>query len=182
MIRFDLKKKKRETLFIFSTANSRRNQNCHCSSSKTQQIWKTPIAACINAGHTLDPRRQILLQKATTHATDRSHQIIFSGASTGPQQTCDFSNQISITNPQTQLPTKPITTNIDSWFTAVKAGSATDRHLPPSTVLSPSAATTYPLINRLPSNSDTTTPFIAPPVPSRITEPRFLRHRRQQRQ
>jgi len=46
------KKKKRETLFIFSTANSRRNQNCHCSSSKTQQIWKTPIAACINAGHT----------------------------------------------------------------------------------------------------------------------------------
>jgi len=40
-------------MFIFSTANSRRKQNCHCHcSSKTQQIWKTPIAACINAGHT----------------------------------------------------------------------------------------------------------------------------------
>jgi hypothetical protein len=49
-------------------------------------------------------------------------------------------------------------------------------------VLSPSAATTYPRFNKLPSNSDTTAPFIALPVPSRITEPRFLRHRRQQRQ
>ena len=29
-----------------------------------------------------DPCRQILLQKATLHASDRSHQIIFSGAST----------------------------------------------------------------------------------------------------
>jgi hypothetical protein len=37
-------------------------------------------------------------------------------------------------------------------------------------------------INKPPSSSDTTAPSLAPPGPSRITKPRFVRHRRQQRQ
>ncbi|KAJ6874456.1 hypothetical protein NC652_034212 [Populus alba x Populus x berolinensis] len=44
--------------------------------------------------------------------------------------------------------TKLITSNTDSWFTAAKAGSVTDLHLPPSTVPSPLAAATDPCINR----------------------------------
>ena len=56
-------------------------------------------------------------------------------------------------------------------------GRATYLYLQPSTVPLPSAATTDPHINRPSSSSDTTTLFIAPPIPNRITEPRFLRHR-----
>jgi len=102
---FDLKKKSPIVLI-------EKKKGKHCSSSPQQTAAKIKIvtihhqnsANLENADCSVhqrrshqDPRRQILLQKATPHATDRSHQIVFSGASTGPQQTCGFSNQISIT-------------------------------------------------------------------------------------
>jgi len=59
-------------------------------------------------------------------------------------------------------------------------GNATDLYLPPSTVPSPSTIATDPRINGPPSSSDTITPFLTPPVPSRIRDPLFLHRRRRQ--
>ena len=80
-----------------------------------------------------NPRRQILLQKATLHASDRSHQIIFNGASTADLR-LQLPSPSTISNRQsnrTSRRTKPITANVDSWFTAAPATPSLNNHQDP---------------------------------------------------
>lgn len=115
----------------------------HCSSSPpaSRRRTSTPPSPEVRSGV---PNNN---QKPTT-ALHSTHGERF--PDNRPQQTLGFSNQISSTDHQTQ----PTTHHSQRRLVVPRSkGNATDLHLPPSTVPSPSEAASDPRINWPPSTA-----------------------------
>jgi hypothetical protein len=97
--------KKRKHCSSFPQANSRRNQNCHCSSSTTAISSGALAISGASANHNSRPTTT----EKTTTSSHRSTPIYYlqHRSIAPPQQTFDFSIQTSVTNHQSQPPTNP---------------------------------------------------------------------------
>jgi hypothetical protein len=149
------------TTAIFSSGASANHSSRPTTEKTCTSVSQSDRQFYINADHS---------QRSQPRHKYTSIYCLQQPATSQPQQVFVFSNPNQRYKPS-------VATTIDSHPPATAPVA-----MPPSTVPSPSAATTDQRINRPSSSSDTTdttAPSLAPPGPSRITKPCFLRHHRQ---
>ncbi|KAL9388100.1 hypothetical protein Peur_021224 [Populus x canadensis] len=129
----------------------------------------TAISSGASANHSSRPTTT----EKTTVSAHRSTPIYYLHSRPSASATKPASQTTSHSHPQTHHSQNRLVIHHSK-------GSATDLRLPPSIVPSPSAATTDQQAPVQQRHHRHHSPFLALPIPSRITDPLLLRRRRQQ--